>query len=1030
MSDLVPDLPEIIDSLDKRITNLEEEPESNDVNVVTPDLTIQNLTSNVVRYNEFYGQQRVRVTLDWSDIVPVPDTEFIRDQFDHYEVAYEFVGDTTPGGKVTTKVSKIIYNELPVNQNIKFSVTAVTESGLVGTSAEITVFTDRDYTPPIQPSTPVIVPGLKSLTVVWDGKDINGAAMEVDFAYLEIHMETSGPTFTPTTGTLVDKLLGQGQSSFILPDYGIRYVRFVAVDVSTNRSVVSTAASGTPLKAVETDLNVALPGDIAYRDEGNLIVDGSFESSNIRSVRDSLAKTAGVSWDNTAGIAYQGSWCMKFTGDATTSKYWRIAEDRVNTTSSGYIAVEALSKYYVSFRHRGIGVTGSIQIIFDWLGPTKSYVSNMGTPSINAGTTTGEWQLYEGIISIPADISYASIYVRTSNQTAGTWYIDTVQVRRVTGTMLIEDAAITTAKIANLAVNNAKITNISGTKIDALTIDTSKLSVGVLSTNLVLDPGFEEVYSMGGRTTNGWAIATHNDPGITVNKNAQSPRSGNSCIAFSVPANGKWMLADSNNISVTAGATYKLVTYGSASAVGSVLSLRVIHYNGTSWTEVNLSSVTTTAGNSFVSPTPEQYIKLSAEFTVPAGSSLARLRLVVVSPATLSTVIRYDDCSFIKMGGTGASELTSAGLRLFNGNGEEVGAFVSNRPNYFSVSQNDVTLAAIRGDGTASFQSATFVNDLSVQGKLLGNTYSKAVTAWGVSNEGATTRPCDTIVGVGEFAFTHIPGRMSLVHCRPPAVQITSGSAPAHVIFKLHYTTDGSAPLVSSPVMWNHEVDLVFAGMRIAPPPITWPFTHSSSTPMQVRCLISAVKYSGSGNVQIMEDQFSVPIWYVMDGGPAINASPWTASLGGGTGAPATQTYQKDYGVSSWATYHQNGTQRTGVSSMYQGYYSSNWGNQYSRANFNTGSDLTGAAVNWATLTFNCQWTYAGGGGQAIIVRGDGASVGNQNVANGGIYTVGIPSGALPGTNPIYGFGQAPNADQYYYSYYNPAMTLTVNYTK
>lgn len=459
MSTITPTLPEIIADLDKRLSSLETAP-AVAASATLPVLTITNLTSQVSQYVETTtGQMRGRVLLDWDDVVNPNSDNLNIDPFSYYEVYYRLPGETTP---VITKVdqSAAVFNNLPLDTSLTFGVRAVTKSDTKGTWTTTTINTSHDTTPPVQPSTPTVTASLKGVIVTWDGKDVAAAAMAADFAYCEVHVSKTGATFTPTAATYVNRLYKGGGVLNILSDdtYATLYIRLVAYDTSGNASVASTAGSATPVKAVSTDINVALPGDIAYRDEGNLIVDGSFESAIVRATRAASAPKVGTwTFDNTSGFAAFGDWCIKVTGDATVTKNFYLTgySDLVE------VPVVAGTKLYLAARIRGVSANGTASLYVQF----RSQTDVLTNANINTSTSTGSYVLIEGAVTIPADCKTISVFLQTQNQTTGTWYFDALQVRAVVGTALIEDAAITNAKIANLAVNDAKIADLSAAKI-------------------------------------------------------------------------------------------------------------------------------------------------------------------------------------------------------------------------------------------------------------------------------------------------------------------------------------------------------------------------------------------------------------------------------------------------------------------------------------------------------------------------------------------------------------------------------------
>lgn len=467
MSIRTPDLSELFKALEKRIRDIERGYGNRRAySALITDIV--NLTGTAAYYVEATtGIARSRVTLNWDDIVePGPD-EFNSDSVSYFEVTYSLPSETNTIN-ATTQVSAATISNLPLDTSITFKVRVVTSFGVRGNWFSVVVNTAHDTTPPSQPSTPTVVSGLKSVVATWNGKTVTNASMPSDFAYCIVHASKTSATFTPSDTTAVTRIYGPGSVTVISDDtYAQIYVRLVAYDTSGNASVVSTAGSAIPLKAVNTDLDIALPGDIGYRDEGNHVIDGSFESSALRAARETNAGRVGTwTFDGAAGIAAAGDYCIKVTGDATTTKFFHLH----NHIQFPDVPAVPNTKLYLSAKIRGISANGTASIVIRYLLQDGSIATN--TP-FTTTTSTGAYVLFEGVSTIPSDCKFFGIYLRSVNHTTGTWYFDAVQLRSIAGTMLIEDAAITNAKIADLAVNNAKIANLEVGKLT-----TGELAVG------------------------------------------------------------------------------------------------------------------------------------------------------------------------------------------------------------------------------------------------------------------------------------------------------------------------------------------------------------------------------------------------------------------------------------------------------------------------------------------------------------------------------------------------------------------------
>lgn len=1054
--DLVPDLPDIINSLDDRITNLEREPTSSRVDTRLPDLTIYNLTSTIVRYNDFTGAPRAKVILNWDDIPAISTDIFNADPFDHFEVSYVFQGDNTDtGGRVTVKESTATFYDLPANQNITFTVQALTKTNFLGPTSQLTLFTDKDTTPPIQPSTPVVVPGLKVLQVTWNGKDVNGDSMEADFRYVEVHIGTNA-TFTPSTTTLVDRLLGAGSTALYLDDFTIKYIRLVAVDSSGNKSVTSTAASGTPKKAVETDMNIALPGDIAYRDEGNLVPDGSFESLTMRSMRDSASfeKSSGYPvWDNTAGMAYSGVWCLNFIGDGTPQKYRYLTFNGAGVSSS---TVTPGTKLYIAFRSRGISANGSVMISIRWIDSSGGFT--YANTSINT-TSNGSYILTESVVVVPVGAVFADFAVRTQLQTLGNWYVDDIQVRQIVGTSLIEDAAITSAKISDLAVTDAKVANLSGTKINANTITSEKFASGVLSTNNILDPSFEDKYLMGARGENGWKVI--NQGTSTINKLGKYGRSGSSCCLITFTSVASNITIESNQIEVSVNQSWKITAYVASTVNDSTVSISIYYYNGSTWTEQVLKTFSITATGP--TPTPDDYTKIFAGYDVVAGVTSVKVRISVSTSSSTNGAVRIDDVALLPFGGTGASELTAAGLRLFDGYGDEIGALVSNRPNYFSVTKDDQSLASVTKEGHGYFQNVLVGNKLLLQGQSIEDKFGRGLVAYG-SVTTPVTRSATTEVGMMEFFANIYANRTYLIIVRPSWIGLSSGTNTAATYF-LRGTQNGTRPTVLSGLMAVGRIFIPTAGTHLAPPPLFAKILPASESPtvFPLKMLQTVVRASGSGSVEANCDWYSN--WEIHDMGTGsypLNTQTLT-STGGGSGAVPTSVFDSTWSCSAFTVMHpgtdtpvtldeDNPLSGKILEGYGRGYTEWNDVNHSTLAYFQNNAVegettktlwqvISSSTIVGAWIYVDCTYTYNPNGGRMLIRRGDidpyypGPLIVDMDVKSGGTYLVPIPVESFPLAEPYQKsairFGPGVGNNRNYHTTYNPAtLKLRLRYTR
>lgn len=472
------DLVAIIKSITNRLKNLElatysygKQPDSPPVN-----LTVTNLAATVTYYTEpVTGLPKALA--QWSWTAPSANSD---DPVVDYMVSLTRSTDVVVAGYTSTNgTTSISSSGLPVNINQTARVFAVTEKGIEGPVASATVTITKSTTPPPQPSTPIITAGVKSVVVKTSGLDSAAGAMPSDVAYYNLHAATGvSDTFTPTTANLYGTIPPVGSTVILGNDnYDPIYVRVVAVNQSGLTSSPSTGVHATPIKTVSSDLDVVLPGSKSYSDVGNYIIDGSFEDTTTFSKRTN--KSSGWSLDTTAGMPYRGTTVLKSTGDATATKYIYLHHSTYGGQLTNLQVVPA-QKYYLSMFVRGVSANGTFGITVWWFKQDGTVATTASTESSWAHSGTGDYDIYETVVQAPDNAVMASVSVWTNTQTTGAVYFDGVTVKPVVTSMLIEDGAITRAKIGYAAITTAQIDF-----IDAAVIQTGYLKNSLFEGNSI-----------------------------------------------------------------------------------------------------------------------------------------------------------------------------------------------------------------------------------------------------------------------------------------------------------------------------------------------------------------------------------------------------------------------------------------------------------------------------------------------------------------------------------------------------------------
>lgn len=269
------DIVDYMRMLERRLARLERGTQGSsggdDPTVIT-SLAISGLslsTQTVIAADDFY---RVMMRYSWSAI-PDDPSEYNKDPLDGYLTSWTIDGTHWTADLFTTDTF-VDVGPFTQGQTVTFRVRGRTKKGTLGNYSSISNSTTTDATAPFQPSTPVVTPYLGQLAINWNGLDVSAGQPPTDFRFVEVHLSTTGSTFTPTVSTLVGTIL-RGGGTWIATDltYGTTYYsRLVAVDTVGNRSPASTAGSAIPEQLVNADMG---PNSIATANIQNLAVNNA-----------------------------------------------------------------------------------------------------------------------------------------------------------------------------------------------------------------------------------------------------------------------------------------------------------------------------------------------------------------------------------------------------------------------------------------------------------------------------------------------------------------------------------------------------------------------------------------------------------------------------------------------------------------------------------------------------------------------------------------------------------------------------------
>lgn len=431
---------------------------------------------------------RATLAISWTAVETNEDDSEIFD-LDFYQVSWKYTSDTKwqPSIRVEAEDAQTALEvvNLQPGASVLVRVRAADYWNNFGDwSTTVPGMLAGDTIPPNKPASPTVTSNVGTLRVVWSGLDYAGAAMPTDLAGVEVHISTAD--FTPSSATKKDVLPpGVLTTTITGLTYGTEYwVKLIAVDTTGNRSSASdtTATSHAVLKqVVSTEIGTGQVGlgQTTFSDVGNLVDDGTFENSDKRAEREALLGIQHLAFDN--ATSSNGVWCLR-------SDPWAGSSNE-SIRLQGSLPVKLGERVFgaADYRQTNDVPAGSfVTLAIKWVDKSGNYLDSAGTIS-NVFYTLSDngfaakdniWHSRVTNVSqvAPANSVNAEVWLITQNRTAGTIWVDSVEVRKQVDTLLIQTAAITTALIADLAVNDAKIASAS----------IGKLTTGTLGADMVV----------------------------------------------------------------------------------------------------------------------------------------------------------------------------------------------------------------------------------------------------------------------------------------------------------------------------------------------------------------------------------------------------------------------------------------------------------------------------------------------------------------------------------------------------------------
>lgn len=469
------------------------------------------------------GRARTLLTIEWSPVTTNFDGTDM-DDLAGYRCRWRYTGASF--WRATTGVDSnelvAFFDNVNPNSSVQVQVQAFDKYNHFGDwSTAVTGSTAVDLAAPAKTSIPVVTSNVGTLRVFWDGKDFAAQPMAADLAGVEVHIGPSG-VFVPDSTTLKDFLGAAAPTAVTITglSYGTEYwARLVAVDTSGNRSPASdenATSHATLQQLVNVEIGTGQVGlsNIRFSDVGNLVEDGSFENASLRVARQAQMVGTHMSFDNT--VASNGTWSFKVTGQNPWSPTEEIIlqqglpvkpGERLFGAADYRASVDSDASSTISLGVRWYDKTGILLNTGGLPGTITDAFYTLAT-NYNVVPRDGNWSSRVSFSSrlAPTNAVTCNIVIRIMTHFAGTVWVDGVEVRKQIDTLLIQDAAITSAKIGSLQVNDAHMANVSIGKLTVgnLTADmtvSSRIKTASTGQRAEMSASGFEAYNSGGVRT-------------------------------------------------------------------------------------------------------------------------------------------------------------------------------------------------------------------------------------------------------------------------------------------------------------------------------------------------------------------------------------------------------------------------------------------------------------------------------------------------------------------------------------------------
>ena len=605
-----------------------------------------------------------------------------------------------------------------------------------------------------------------------------------------------------------------------------------------------------------------------------------------------------------------------------------------------------------------------------------------GASGVPASTFSGKTTVYYSATPPPGtDYIVNDLWFETDNQH---------KIYRWTGT--VWDA---------IPLGTAAFSELDASIVRAGTIQGDKFAIGVLSANLVPDPSFEELALgdipewnlFGGLGIDETVLRRwHSDQVVEAGNLVQcidgESRSGRRSIRIKAPfGGGEGVVSGVFRLDPTK--TYQLSLWACSIVDNATLAVAVL--SGTTPGNVwYLNDAPIEGDSTWIQPPlvtepvkASDYVQYSYEITPIVGREWYRVRINNFGPSSADALLLVDDVAVVEKG-TGAAEITGAGIRLFGPTGNEIGAFVSNRPNYFTISDDqgeavgswdengrlsaaEITIEGRDDDGDGTPESGFMVYGKEFSEYINENT-SKLV-AYG-------KRTTNTVLSTSEqphmqLDFPYVGGRQYLVVASGFLSNDTTGG---RALARIRLTTDGTTPGITSTPVQLYRTQGMYTGTGSVPFMMRSAIGVATPGNYEYSALLTC-EAEGSGQARLTSGGGNPVEMWVYDEGPFIEDTGIDRTVA--VPVASKRTYQSVWTATNSESYKGNLSARTDTTDLVQGYNSANGdghavvvfgGTASSGETTKTiASALSGATISKVEVYLYASHWYYNNGGTAII---------------------------------------------------------------